>query len=80
MRVVLMGLLMGGLLGCGGVEMTPEEEAAPSAPAETQRVQQAVYVPCTRSNQCIEYGQQYCGGDPGLCWKGSSSTGSCLCP
>ena len=76
MRVVLMGLLVGGLLGCGGVEMAPEDEAAAqAAPADTQRVEQAAYTPCTSHRQCTQYSQQYCGGDPGFCWSGS-----CICP
>lgn len=77
MRVILISFLLGGVLGCGGVELSAEEEAAAvqSSNAETQQVDQAIIVPCKSGRDCIEYGQLYCSGDPGLCYRGA-----CLCP
>ena len=71
MRNVLMGLCVAGLFGCGGVDMS--EEAAATQEAVTSEA--AVIVRCTNSSQCAQYGAQYCGGDPGMCYRGS-----CLCP
>lgn len=33
------------------------------------------YTPCTKKSECREFGQFYCGGDPGMCFDGY-----CLCP
>jgi hypothetical protein len=38
------------------------------------------YIRCTRNADCIAFGAEYCGGDAGMCFKGSGTTGYCLCP